>query len=66
MNTIHPLSWSWLSNLHLRSAMKKTNTQLDGAYLADFRLGQELLITELVSLMSVNTLLLLAFAFKLI
>ena len=36
MNTIYPLSWSCQSNLHLRSAMKNTNTPLDGAYLADF------------------------------
>ena len=36
MNTIHPLSWSCLSNLHLSYAMKNTNTPLDGAYLADF------------------------------
>ena len=36
MNKTHPLSWSWQSNLHLRSAVKNTNTPLDGAYLADF------------------------------
>ena len=36
MNTIHPLSWSCQSNLPLRSAMKNTNTPLDGAYLVDF------------------------------
>ena len=36
MNIIHLLSWSFQSNLHLRSTMKNLNTPLDGAYLADF------------------------------
>ena len=36
MNIIHLLSWSCQWILHLRSAMKNTNTPLDGAYLADF------------------------------
>ena len=35
-NTLNPLSWNCQSNLHLRFAMKNTNTPLDGAYLADF------------------------------
>ena len=33
---IHPLSWSYQSNLNLRSAIKNINKPLDGAYLADF------------------------------
>ena len=43
VDTIHPLFWSCQSNLHLRSAMKNTNTPLDGAYLVDF--GIEVTIT---------------------
>ena len=49
MNTINPLSWSCQPNLHLRSAMKNTNTPLDGAYLADFGID----ITVLYGLVNV-------------